>query len=131
MFKIEKRSSGYLLHFSGSIDTVEMQQWYDESKSVLVDESRDSFGVIIDMKDLQPIGDEAGRIMKDGQKLYKDKGMLRSAVILNSKEVAIQFKTIAIQTGIYETERYIDASSSPNPEQVAVDWVNKKIDPDK
>lgn len=130
MYKIEKRPSGYILTFSGKIDAAEMQRWFDDSKRNLALEHSGSFGVIINMKDLQPISQEAGTIMKNGQKLYKEKGMKRSAVILNSTEVCTQFKNIAIQTGIYTTERYIDASVEANPVDKAIGWVKDGIDPD-
>jgi hypothetical protein len=131
MYKIEKRPSGYILNFSGVINPDEMQRWCDDAKITLNGETSSSFGVIIDMKDLQPLSLESSNIMKQGQRLFKDKGMKRSAVILNSSKICSQFKNIAIQSGIYITERYIDASIAPNPQQLAIDWVKDGIDPDK
>jgi len=113
------------------IDENEMQRWYNDSKITLMSETSSSFGVVIDMKDLSPLSLEASNVMKLGQKMYKDKGMKRSAVILNSPQVTKQFKNIAIQSGIYATERYIDASTTTNPVGKAVDWVKDSIDPDK
>jgi len=130
MYNIEKRPSGYILTFSGVINEDEMQRWFDDSKKTLQSETSDSFGVIINMKDLQPINAVARTIMVNGQKLYKDKGMKRSAVILNSAEICQQFKNLALQSGIYVTERYIDASSEPNPIDKAIKWVKDAIDPD-
>ncbi|MGB9500437.1 MAG: hypothetical protein ACKVE4_12015 [Dissulfuribacterales bacterium] len=43
----------------------------------------------------------------------------------------MQFQCIGKETGIYEWERYIDVSSSPDWERIAVDWISKGIDPDK
>jgi hypothetical protein len=131
MYKIEKRPSGYILFFSGVINPDEMQRWCEDSKITLMGETSSSFGVIIDMKDLQPLSLESSNIMKQGQKLFKEKGMKRSAVILNSPKICSQFKNIAIQSRIYVTERYIDASAVSNPEEVAIDWVKEGIDPDK
>jgi hypothetical protein len=131
MYKIEKRPSGYILTFSGTINADEMQRWYNESKTTLIAEISTSFGVIINMKDLLPLEADARSIMINGQKLYKEKGMKRSAVILNSQEICQQFKNLAIQSGIYATERYIDASSISNPVDRAIYWVKDGIDPDK
>jgi hypothetical protein len=130
MYIIVRRPSGYILTFSGVIDEQEMQRWYNESKTVLLSENSESFGVIIDMKDLQPLNAGARSLMVNGQKLYKDKGMKRSAVILNSEEVCLQFKNLAVQSGIYATERYIDASVESNPVDKAISWVKDGIDPD-
>ncbi len=128
MYRIEKKTSGYLLTFSGKINANEMKQWYDESRLKLESETSHSFGVIIDMKNLLPIDAETSAIMKSGQKLYKEKGMLRSAVILNSPELCGQFKAIASMSGILATERYIDASSEANPIDKAIKWVKDGID---
>lgn len=131
MYKIENRPSGYILTFAGAINAEEMQKWANESEQILSSESRETFGVIVDMKDLLPLDNETKGIMIKGQQLYKEKGMLRSAVILNSPEITLQFKTIAFQSGIYSTERYIDASSNPKPIESAISWVKEAIDPDK
>jgi anti-anti-sigma regulatory factor len=130
MYKIEKRPSGYILTFAGNINADEMQNWYDDSQKALRAETSSSFGVIIDMKDLLPLSSAAKDIMVGGQQLYKVKGMKKSAVLLNSSVIALQFKNIAKTSGIYATERYIDASSVPNAIKVAVDWVKDGIDPD-
>lgn len=130
MYKIERRPAGYILTFSGLIDQDEMQRWHDDSAKNLLTETSSSFGVIIDMKNLQPLSAEARAVMVEGQKLYKEKGMQKSAVILNSPEVTAQLKNLAIQSGIYSTERYIDASKVNNAVDVAIDWVKDNIDPD-
>lgn len=69
--------------------------------------------------------------MEEGQKLFKQKGMTRSVVILNSPIVTVQFKRIAKETGIYNWERYLDASSTPDWEQKGRRWLTDGIDPDK
>ena len=131
MYKIERRPAGYILTFSGLIDQTEMQRWHDDSARNLSTETSSSFGVIIDMKNLQPLSAESRTIMVAGQKLYKEKGMKRSAVILNSPEVTAQFKNLALQSGIYSTERYIDASQVSNAVDIGINWVKDATDPDK
>ncbi|OEU57610.1 MAG: hypothetical protein BA871_10695 [Desulfuromonadales bacterium C00003096] len=69
--------------------------------------------------------------MQDGQKLYKEKGMVRSVVILDNVITKMQFRRIGKETGIYEWERYIDASSVADWEKIGIDWLSKGIDPDK
>lgn len=130
MYTIERRPSGYILTFSGIINSDEMKKWRDDSKSVLTKELSTNFGVIVDMRNLQPISIETQSLMVEGQSLYKQKGMYRSAVILSSAIISMQFKQLAKQSGIYETERYIDASVHHNPVDVAINWVKDGIDPD-
>ena len=129
MYKIERRPSGYILTFAGMIKIDEMQNWKKDSQIALSQESSSSFGVIIDMRDLQPLASETQDVMIEGQKLYKQKGMLRSAVILSSAIISLQFKKLAKESGIYATERYIDATCS-NPIEIAINWVKDGTDPD-
>ncbi|HEC44892.1 MAG TPA: hypothetical protein ENI20_18930 [Bacteroides sp.] len=58
MYKIERDPACYILTFSGSIRADEMQRWHNASKTTLIGETAPSFGVIINMKDLQPIDSE-------------------------------------------------------------------------
>lgn len=52
-------------------------------------------------------------------------------MILSDAITTMQFKRIAKETGIYEWERYINASATPNWEQAGADWLTKAADPDK
>ncbi|MBN1213011.1 MAG: hypothetical protein JXA92_10570 [candidate division Zixibacteria bacterium] len=130
MYKIEKKDFGYKLTFGGNMDLEEMTQWFNDSKEVLQTASR-SFGVFVDMRELQLLEPDAQKEMQTGQRYYKRMGMKRSVVILDNPILTVQFKRIALQSGIYDTERYIDASSVPNWEEIGIDWINKGIDPDR
>lgn len=130
MYKIETKDYGYKLTFSDFIKVEEMQNWVKDSEKALAKASK-AFGVVIDMRGLKPLPLDSQTHMQTGQKLYKEKGMVRSAVILEGAITTSQFKRIAKETGIYEWERYIDASKEENIEKKAIDWVHKGIDPDK
>jgi hypothetical protein len=130
MYKIEKKSFGFKLTFSGMMSPAEMENWCRDSEKEL-SSAPASFGVFVDMRELKPLAPSAQQAMEKGQKLYKQKGMTKSVVILNSSIVTMQFKRIAQESGIYDWERYIDASSNTNWEQAGVDWIANGIDPDK
>ncbi len=89
------------------------------------------FSVFVDMRTLKPLDPDAQKFMEKGQKLYKQKGMERSVVILADSIITMQFKRIAKDTGIYAWERYIDSSKNTNWEQAGIDWCLNEIDPDK
>jgi hypothetical protein len=57
--------------------------------------------------------------------------MERSVVILSNTVTTMQFKRIAQETGIYQWERYIDASKTQNWEGIGKKWLVNAIDPDK
>jgi hypothetical protein len=130
MYAIEKKGYGFKLTFAGSIAADEMKQWVKESGEELA-RYRPSFGVFVDMRTLEPLLPVARDVMKKGQRLYKEKGMERSAVIVSNAVTKTQFQRIAKETGIYEWERYIDASSDADFEQTGIMWLTDAVDPDK
>lgn len=130
MYKVEKKTSGYLLTFGGFITLDEMQRWHGEAKRALED-AEPPFGVIVDMRTLAPLDPETQKVMVDGQQLFKEKGMTRSAVVLNNAVTTSQFKRLAKESGIYAWERYINAEEISDWTNVAVAWVKDGVDPDK
>lgn len=129
MYVIEQKPFGVKLTFSGFMQKEEMLNWYNESKQKL-NSANTAFGVLVDMRKLSPLLPDAQAVMEMGQKFYKEKGMLRSAVILDNALTRMQFIRIAKQSGIYEWERYIDASADPNWESTALKWIENEQDPD-
>jgi DUF971 family protein len=130
MYKIEKKSYGYKLTFADAIGIDEMKQWADESKKSLATQSG-KFGVLVDMRALKPLKPEVQSVMVEGQKEFKIKGMERSAVAVPNAIVSMQFKRLAQDSGIYQWERYIDASKDANWERTSESWISAGKDPDK
>jgi len=130
VYRIDPQPYGFGLTFSGSVPKEEMAQWMQESLAALK-EARTGFGVVVDMRTLKVLSPEAKVVMEAGQKLYKSSGMARSAVILDSVLLTMQFKSIAKETGIHQWERYINASAHPDWEQLALDWIQRGLDPDR
>jgi hypothetical protein len=130
MYSIEKKPWGYYLTFSDIIHKEEMEKWVGESKKALLNHPKE-FGVFVDMRKLKPLDEETQKVMVTGQQLYKSAGMSKSAVVLESVSVSLQFKRLAKESGIYQWERYIAAASNTNWEQTGIDWITKGIDPDK
>ena len=130
MYKIEERQFGYKLIFGDVIELDEMKRWVDDSKKALSGHSG-KFGVLVDMRTLKPLKPEVQAAMVEGQKEFKAKGMDRSAVALANSVIALQFKRLAQESGIYQWERYVDGSKEANWERVAESWISDGIDPDK
>ncbi len=130
MYKIDKLGYAYKLTFSDFIAVEEMTNWVNDAKSAL-GSAPAKFGVFVDMRDLKPLPPDAQAEMQNGQKAFKEKGMERSVVVVNSGITKMQFQRIAKETGIYAWERYVDASSEGNWEQIGIDWISKGVDPDQ
>ncbi len=130
MYKIEKRNFGFRLTFAGQVLVNEMEKWRQESERALVGQ-RAPFGVFVDMRKLTPLFPDAQQRMIAGQKLFKDAGMVRSAVIVEDQITMMQFVRLAKQSGIYAWERYISAAKTPNWEAAGLIWLANGADPDE
>jgi hypothetical protein len=128
MYSIERKPFGFKLTFAGFIKVDEMSKWVEESKRSLSGHEP-GFGVLVDMRDLKPLPEDAQTEMQSGQKLFKQAGMQRSAVIVASPTVAMQFRRIAKETGIAAWERYVD-TTQPDFERKAIAWLEQGVDPD-
>jgi len=130
MYKIDRTEYGLRLFFGETIDAREMNDWLRDF-SAEIDKFEDTFLVFVDMRTLIPLKGDAREIIGRGQKYARENGMLRSVVILRNPVITMQFKGIAHETGIYGHERYIDASTTPDWEQVGLEWLLNKKDPDQ
>ena len=129
MYHIEKTKIGamdtYQLEFGGFIKLDEMNQWVAESEKTL-QSCPAQFAVAVDMRELKPLPQDAQAKMMEGQKKYKDKGMVRSAVLVPNALIKLQFERIAKESGIYEWERYFSAEE-PDFEKSMNAWIEKGV----
>ncbi len=128
MIKIEKKPYGYKIFFSGIISSLEVENWLTESSKIL-EKSPEKFSVFVDMQEMEILPVICQGNMYEGQKLYRKMGMERSVVIVRDRLTAMQFRLIAQKTGIYDYERYINASVNPIWEKEALDWLINSVEP--
>lgn len=129
MYQIEMKSYGYKVTLAGKLSVDEMSDWIEDSRRAL-ENSPETYGVLVDLSGLELLDVDSKQALVNGQKLYQKEGMQRSAVAVPNSSIALQTKRISKQTGIYEFERYLDASSTKNWEQIGVNWIENGIDPD-
>lgn len=129
MYSIDKTEYGFRLFFGDKISKDEMNSWLEESHKNLSAIEKGGFGVLVDMRTLKPLDQDAKDVMEEGQALYRDKGMQRSAVILNSNILTLQFVKIGKKTKIGNNERYIDANQYPDWEERALRWLKQGQEP--
>lgn len=129
MYQIERTKFGLHLTFGGVILVDEMTEWFNAIQKA-VDEIPGDYLVFVDMRTIGPVPHDSQIVMEKGQKYCKDNGMLRSVVILSDSLTRMQFTRIAKKSGIYEWERYIDASTTDEWENKGMDWILDCVDPD-
>lgn len=127
MYRIMKRNFGFQLTFSGNLDNAEIVQWYHESESRLVENDLFPFSVIVDMRSVESVSPATKAIIIEGQKLYHNKGMRRSVVIVDNPMMMQQLKHAAMTSGIYEWERYIDVRQNADWVIEALSWIRDGV----
>lgn len=127
MHSFSREAYGVKLTFSGSIPKEEMAKWVEESK-VFLSTISGPFCVFVDMRALKALDPEARAEMEKGQRLYKEKGMARSFVVVDSSITRIQLRRIAKETGIDTWERYLD-DSCPRWEERGRRWLVDRLEP--
>lgn len=89
------------------------------------------FGQLMDLRGrsgrLQPAQQE---LIAKSMRFVRECGLMRSAVIVQDSVFALKIKQSAFETGMYEWERYLSTSSTPDWERKAVAWIEDGIDPD-
>ena len=116
MCRIERTSYGFEIRFEGYIEKDELKRWAKEAATILKDQ-KPGFGVLHDMRGMAP--------------LPVDAGLGRSAQILDDPITKMQFKRLAKDIELFHDMRQIDASRTPNWEQVAINWIVDGVEPEE
>jgi hypothetical protein len=130
MYTLEKASYGFKVTIGGWANHAEAVRILEESR-VALKSCEEPFGVLVDIRTLKPLADDVQEVVDETQRLFRECGLRRSAVILASAVMTLQFMRIASETGVYAHERYIDASKFPDWEKVALAWIDNGVDPDR
>ena len=125
----KKKDFGFHFTLTNPLTSDEVDRWRMEVKHA-VQQLQGGFLVFVNMIDCELIPADGKPILEDLQIFCKENGMIRSVVILGDNITVMQMKLIAKKTGIYEWERYIDASSHPDWEELGMNWIIHGIDPD-
>jgi hypothetical protein len=128
MHRIDEMSYGYRIAFDGFLQRDDAGALLAEMKSVV--RPRDGgFHVLVDLRHTRAFPAESQEVLKQAIHFCRGIGMERNAVVLNSALSALQARRIVREAGIAEWVRYIDASTEPEWERVAVDWLAQGMDP--
>jgi hypothetical protein len=118
---------GYRSELVDPITSEERELWVDQVKQFA--NLPGFYGQLIDVRRSRPNPDEFPRIL-EAMQYVRSHGLLRSAVVVSTPMAALNIKQMAWRTGVYEWERYLDASHDPDWERRATDWIVHRIDPD-
>jgi hypothetical protein len=127
--RTEQTSYGYRSTIEDPVSLDDMRAWAADVDRATRD--RRSFGQLIDVRRADRLsGDlEQQKIIQDQMKLVKERGLLRSCVVVPNRQVALKIKQLAFATPVYEWERYLDGAD-PDWERLALDWIVRGLDPE-
>lgn len=124
MHRIEETKYGYKVTFEGFLHRDDAGAFLDDLRGVVRPRGDASpFAALVDMRN--------SRAWKQAITFCKQTGMERNAVVLNSAIATLQARRLARETGTDVWSRYIDASSEPEWERVAVEWLMLALEPDR
>lgn len=129
MHRIEQTQYGYKLVFEGFLQKQDLSTLLEDMKQTVFSRGR-KFPVLMDMRHSRAFPADAQEILKEALRFFKQVGMERNAVVLNSAIATLQARRLGKETGIDAASRYIDASTEQDWERVALDWLVKAVDPD-
>jgi hypothetical protein len=67
MWKISPQPFGFVLTFSGRIEPDEMRDWVSEARRQLNGALPPGWGVVVDMRELEPLSAATQAVMVEGQ----------------------------------------------------------------
>ena len=130
MYSMERTTYGLFIEVRDTLSKEEAEQWVEDLKAATIDINGE-FGAFADLRKVLLLSPESKDAVQAGEVHAREHGLVRSVIILSDEVTALQMKGLARLSGIYEWERYIDASSVENWKEVAVNWVVHAIDPDE
>ena len=128
MHKIEETTYGYRMTFEGFFRRDDVERWVSDVRKRVG--GRGKFGNLVDMRGASAFPADAQETLFEGISLCREKGMERAGIVVANPISKIQAVRFTRETGIHDIVRFVDASSEPNWEKIAQDWITQAKDPD-
>jgi hypothetical protein len=129
-FSNELTAYGYRSTFWDPVTLDDSLAWFEELKEIVIPLSE--FSQLIDLRQRLRFSGEPDHfaVIQEQMRYVREQGLIRSVVLVTSRQVALKIKQLSFGTPVYEWERYIDGSD-PECEQLALGWIERRIDPDR
>jgi anti-anti-sigma regulatory factor len=128
MYSIQKTTYGYYLLLEGTIDETTAAQLKSDLTARLSGKI-ETYSAIVDLRNLVPPRAESQGLLNETVSFAFATGMQRIAIIYNSPVVRDIIRQMAFRRGQAPVGRYIDASKTEDPVQMALDYVENGVEP--
>ncbi|WP_223646198.1 hypothetical protein [Corallococcus sp. EGB] len=122
---------GFRINAPGYIQLPEITAWFNDLKAKVSVKRGRPFGLVVDIRSQRANPPETQDVIKQAMVWLRQNGMVRSAVVLDSTVARLMMVRMSKASGVYEYERYIDASKEADWEHKAIDWVVNGTEPSK
>ena len=128
MYEFSQQQGYIKLTFKGHIGEEEMREWM-EGTLASFDQPNHPRHVMVDLREMIVLPKQALPTLETVQRKALASGMIRSALIVKSAIIQMQFERVAKATGIFAKERYFSAETAPNWEKAAEAWILHGTEP--
>ncbi|MBU8900402.1 hypothetical protein DRW03_07945 [Corallococcus sp. H22C18031201] len=122
---------GFRANATGYITPAEANAWFDDLRAKVAIKKGRAFGLMVDIRGQKANPPETQEIIKQAMGWLRQNGMVRSTVVLDSAVARLMMVRMAKQSGVYQWERYLDASKDSDWETKAIDWIVHGHEPSK
>lgn len=129
MHHIEEASYGYHLTFDGFMNRSDMEAWFEDMKKA-VSGRTSPYGVLVDLRGAVAFPAEAQEVLFQGIGFCIEHHMEANAIVFSNAIAKIQASRISREAGMADRAIFLDASSTSDWEQKAVDFLTHGKRPD-
>lgn len=129
MYQIDVMPYGVRLTFEGAMDAEEAETFTVEYRKAL-DSIPSECSILVDCRKAWPSSPAALFMLSSAYREGRTHGLNRVAVILTSDTLRNQISLSSKREGELSMLRFIDASKSLNWETIALDWIDRGIEPE-
>jgi hypothetical protein len=122
MYEVEQTAYGLRVTVSGQLDPAESEAFAEDVRSQ-VRRLDDEFSVLADLREMEAFPPEVGEQIAELMAFCNERGMGRSADVVETATTSLQMEQLVEQAGI--DERVVDASRVDDWEQQALDWIER------
>lgn len=125
---VEATPYGFRTTVTGWVTAPELAQWHADCQLV-VSTLAPGFSQLVDLRRAKPLPPESAKLIGEFMRYLREKGLQRSAVVVDNAVTKMQVIRLAKETGLDTFERYFSAADEPRWEQRALAWLEKGEDP--
>ncbi len=129
MYTIERKHYGLHITMGGLYAPGEMETYVREKEKAIA-AIDGPFSLLVDLRSAIPPDERDEKLLEECQARLTRWGLVRMAFVVSSPVIRIQARQLVINATVKDQTRLIDASKSPNWEELALNWILYGTEPE-